>query len=87
MKTVDLHGVKHRDVLNKLLLCINEWDTPFVVITGNSIEMKKEVIKAVEQFELSARETIDNPGRMVVYERRGHGEICAVGRGRYQSVE
>tara|TARA_Y100000592_G_C5261399_1_gene217521 strand:- start:16 stop:228 length:213 start_codon:yes stop_codon:yes gene_type:complete len=70
MKTIDLHGVKHRDVLSKLLLCINEWETPFIVITGNSIEMKKEVIDAVGQFDLSAREAIDNPGRMIVYERR-----------------
>ncbi len=69
MKTVDLHGVKHRDVLNKLLLCINEWNTPFIVITGNSTEMKKEVIKAVGQFDLLARDSINNSGRMIVYER------------------
>tara|TARA_B100000123_G_C25638350_1_gene387678 strand:- start:281 stop:493 length:213 start_codon:yes stop_codon:yes gene_type:complete len=66
---VDLHGTKHKEVLDVLLKCINEWETPFIVITGNSVQMKIEVANAVEQFGLSVRDAIDNPGRVIIYER------------------
>ena len=69
MNKVDLHGTKHKEVLDVLLKCINEWETPFIVSTGNSVQMKIEVANAVEQFGLSARDAIDNPGRVIVYER------------------
>ena len=69
MNKVDLHGTKHKEVLDVLLKRINEWETPFIVITGNSVQMKIEVANAVEQFGLSARDAIDNPGRVIVYER------------------
>ena len=70
MNKVDLHGTKHKEVLDVLLECINEWETPFIVITGKSIEMKREVARAVEQFGMSARDSIGNPGRVIIYEKR-----------------
>lgn len=69
MKTIDLHGVKHKDVFMHLIEAVNQWETPFVVITGNSDLMKKEVTEILSQFDLSTRDAIDNPGRLIVYER------------------
>ena len=68
MKKVDLHGVLYEDVDPVMEWACSRYDTPFLVITGNSPGMKKQVSKACKAFNLSVRDAIDNPGRVVIYE-------------------
>ena len=70
MKKIDLHGVRHRDVYKLLEKLHIEGDVPFVVITGRSSMMKKIVVQIAHSFGLSAKETIGNPGRLIVNESR-----------------
>ena len=50
MTTIDLHGVRYRDVYSKLEKhCING-EIPFVVITGESSTMKDIVSQVAQQF-------------------------------------
>jgi len=70
MKTVDLHGIKHENVENTIIEACSAFDTPFLVITGRSRPMKQLVANAVVVMGLSVRDTIDNPGRVIVYEGR-----------------
>ena len=70
MKKIDLHGVRHKDVSDLITRSCTEGDMPFVVITGNSNQMKRIVAAIAKSFNLSVRDTIDNPGRIVVYESR-----------------
>lgn len=66
MRQVDLHGVKHADAPKIIIDCCAYWDTPFVVITGNSFTMKRIVRDTVKQFGLKVRDSVENPGRVVV---------------------
>ena len=66
MKEIDLHGVRHREVSDLITRSCIEEDVPFVVITGKSDQMKRIVSAVVKTFGLSARDAIDNPGRIVV---------------------
>jgi len=53
--TLDLHGVKHADVEDKVAAFIDKHmgeSTMLKIITGNSAFMKYEVIKVVEQYGL-----------------------------------
>ncbi len=68
MKVIDLHGVKHREVSSIMTRCCSECDIPFVVITGKSSQMKKIVAGVAQSFGLSTRDTIDNPGRVIIDE-------------------
>tara|TARA_B100000700_G_C15062356_1_gene866759 strand:- start:1871 stop:2083 length:213 start_codon:yes stop_codon:yes gene_type:complete len=70
MKTVDLHGVRHKDVSDIISRCCNDFDVPFIVITGKSSQMKRIVLAVAEHFGLTMRDAIDNPGRVVVDENR-----------------
>ena len=70
MKKIDLHGVRHRDVYKLLEKLHIEGDVPFVVITGRSSTMKKIVVQIAKAFGLSAKETVGNPGRLIVNESR-----------------
>lgn len=68
MEIIDLHGVKHREVYTRLSKhCIN-YDGNFIIITGNSNQMKKIVKAVINSFGLKTRESINNPGRIIVYE-------------------
>ena len=70
MVTIDLHGVRYRDVYSKLeKVCVNG-DTPFVVITGESSTMKDIVSQIATQFGLLIEDKLGNDGRVIVYERR-----------------
>ena len=66
METIDLHGIRHEDAIKIITEACAMSETPFVVITGRSDEMKKIVSAAVAPFQLKARETINNPGRVIV---------------------
>ena len=68
MTSIDLHGVRYRDVDAILEKACSEFDLPFVVVTGNSADMKRQVSRVCASFNLSVRDTIDNPGRVLVYE-------------------
>ena len=68
MKTIDLHGVRHADVESIMLEACAASITPFTVITGQSDAMKKLVGDAVKIMGLTARDSISNPGRLIVDE-------------------
>ena len=68
MKDVDLHGARHREVSQIMTKCCCEYDTPFIVITGDSPQMKRIVAAVAENFGLTVRDTINNPGRVIVSE-------------------
>jgi len=70
VQSVDLHGVKHREVSSIMTRCCSEFDIPFIVITGNSPQMKRIVSAVAQSFGLYARDVINNPGRVVVDESR-----------------
>jgi hypothetical protein len=60
MKTLDLHGVRHRDVNDTCHLFINDnWGEEMKIITGNSLEMKNIVSKILEFYQL--KYSLDNP--------------------------
>ena len=68
--TIDLHGVRYRDVYSKLEKhCING-EIPFVVITGESSTMKDIVSQVAQQFGFFIEDKLGNDGRVIVYERR-----------------
>lgn len=68
MQSVDLHGVRHEDVPSVLIECCTAYETPFIVITGNSPEMKRIVSRVASRFNLKVRDAVDNPGRVILNE-------------------
>ncbi len=70
MRAIDLHGMRYSEVSEIITNCCCEYDTPFVVITGKSPQMKRIVAAVEDNFGLKVRDTIDNPGRLVVDEGR-----------------
>jgi hypothetical protein len=68
MKEIDLHGVRHLDVEKSLIFAINSGEFPVIVITGNSRRMKELVHQIVSRFDLTARESFSNSGRLVIEE-------------------
>jgi len=70
MKTIDLHGIRHEDVTDIIIAACSKHETPFVVITGQSSQMKRVVSFAAAKFGFTVRDAINNPGRVVVDEDR-----------------
>ena len=70
MKIIDLHGTKHREVSDIMTRCCNEYEAPFVVVTGKSSQMKRIVAAVAESLGFQVRNAIDNPGRVIVDEHR-----------------
>jgi len=70
MKAIDLHGIKHENVEDTIINACVSLDVPFLVITGKSGSMKSLVASAAKLMGLNVRDTIDNPGRVIVYEGR-----------------
>lgn len=68
MKVIDLHGIKHEDVDNIIIDACSKYETPFIIITGNSNKMKLIVETIVNKFELRIRDSLRNSGRVVVDE-------------------
>lgn len=54
METLDLHGIKHRDVGNIVDFFIrkNRNNLPVEIITGNSIDMQAIVKKIIKDYNL-----------------------------------
>ena len=70
MITIDLHGIKHKDV-EKIVteaICVNQ--IPFRIITGHSKRMKKLVNEALKYFDLNSREEIGNSGCLIIEKRK-----------------
>ena len=68
MKTLDLHGARHEDaeILIEDFLLLH--DVPFVVITGNSNQMKNYLRVIVSKYSLSMQvESPYNLGSFYVY--------------------
>jgi hypothetical protein len=70
MKIIDLHGTRHKDVPHIIFNACATYDTPFVVITGVSTQMKEIVSSAAANSGLAIRDFVGNPGRVVLYENR-----------------
>jgi hypothetical protein len=70
VKVVDLHGISHGDVTDIIIKACSECELPFIVITGKSTRMKRIVSFAAKKFNLETRDTVDNPGRVVIDESR-----------------
>jgi len=70
MKTIDLHGVKHKDVEKVVSEAVCDNEVPLRIITGNSTVMKNLVIKTLKHFDLTAVNSIGNSGILLVYETR-----------------
>lgn len=68
MKLIDLHGIRHADVESILIDACSKYEIPFIVITGKSQKMKEVVARAVTHFGLHIRDSVDNPGRIIIYE-------------------
>ena len=70
MKEVDLHGVPHDEVDRIIFDACTKYDTPFVVITGNSSKMKEIVEMAAVKMGMTTRGVIGNFGRLIICELR-----------------
>ena len=70
MKTIDLHGIKHKDVEKVVIEAVCGNEVPLRIITGNSKRMKKLVSEALEYFDLKTREEIGNSGCLIVEKRK-----------------
>lgn len=66
---VDLHGLRYRDATDTIVRCCSEYETPFTVITGNSTQMKKIVAAAAAEMGLKVRDSYENPGRVIIYDK------------------
>jgi hypothetical protein len=55
ISSIDLHGVRHRDVYKAIesFLMKNDWTLPFEIITGNSADMRKEVVEVLRELGLA----------------------------------
>ena len=67
---LDLHGVQHKEVFNKVDKFIGEHllkGTPSIsIITGHSLEMKKCVSRVLDDYEMYSQESVLNPGKIMI---------------------
>ena len=70
MKSIDLHGIKHKAVEKVVTNAICAYQIPFRIITGNSKRMKQLVNEVLEYFDLNSREEIGNSGCLIVEKRK-----------------
>ena len=52
MKTLDLHNVRHKDVIHQVEDFLAWEELPAKIITGNSDKMKQLVISVVKRYKL-----------------------------------
>ena len=67
-RSLDLHGVKHDSVDEKVRKFLNFVELPCKIITGDSDEMIKLVSKIVGEYNWQISRTLDNPGCLLVDE-------------------
>ena len=72
MVEIDLHGLKHQEVKqdleNKILLHYNMGNFPIRVITGNSLLMRKIVVRAIENLKFKESNINTHNGSIVLIE-------------------
>jgi len=68
MKQLDLHGITHANVHKELDGFFGVANFPVVIITGQSRRMKELVAQIALGYGLKTKDTLANPGRVVVYE-------------------
>jgi len=68
-RTLDLHGVRMKDVEEKVKSFLNWAELPVSIVTGNSTAMKDEVKKIVDEYEWSCHESPYNNGEIIVREQ------------------
>ena len=67
METLDLHNVRHKDVVRKDEDFLSWEDLPVKIITGNSERMKELVIGVIKRFNLFCHyEDLRNSGCLIV---------------------
>ena len=69
MVKYDCHGKTYNEVIDELenWLLIHYSETPFVIITGNSDEMKKVVMNELDALDFKYGVPIDNNGIIKVF--------------------
>ena len=68
-KTLDLHGIKHSQVEDKLIeFLFVKQNTPCVIITGNSQRMKDIVLKFLDLHQYNYYIPSHNLGEIQVWE-------------------
>ena len=70
MIKIDLHGVKHEKAADIIFEACSKYETPFIIITGNSTGMKQIVKSTLSHLGLKAENCLGNSGRLIVYESR-----------------
>ncbi len=73
VKELDLHGVRHVNVHKELDTFFGSVDFPAIVITGQSNRMKELVTQIASRYDLIARPSYTNPGRLIIY--AGAGDV------------
>lgn len=66
MKELDLHGLSHYNVEDKVEDFILKTEAPFRIITGKSEEMRRLVKKLLDYYEYSYYVPAHNAGEIVV---------------------
>jgi hypothetical protein len=68
LNTLDLHGVKHKDVEDKVYRFLHEIKFPCYIITGNSESMKKLVFSILERHDYKFCVFSTNLGKINILE-------------------
>ncbi len=70
MKTLDLHGIKHREADEKVRRFLNFTELPCQIITGNSPVMKDIVRRIVKEYDWFCHERDSyNYGTLIILEK------------------
>ena len=68
MKELDLHGMLHSDVEDKVedFVLVNSTKLPIRIITGNSVKMKELTKKVLDKHKFGYEFSFHNPGEIIV---------------------
>lgn len=66
MEELDLHGLKHHEVEDRVEDFILKTDTPFRIITGNSEEMKRITLRLLDHYDFKFYSPAHNAGEIIV---------------------
>ena len=70
MKSLDLHGTRHRDAEDRIRMFLNFVQLPCQIITGNSDMMRRLAIRVVREYGWFCRERDSyNTGALIVSEK------------------
>ncbi len=70
MEVLDLHGIRHEKVDDKVRKFLNFASLPCEIITGNSWYMKQIVAKVVDEYSWACHEKDSyNHGTLIITER------------------